>query len=473
MPVTDITTLDAVSIESAPVLNRDCAFAVSDIQYNRPKDDIIRNMPVAIGEWEDGAIAPYINGQGFTIDPNSIVDADCDSPEVSSAVTTCYMQAPAMADFSLTSPKLKLTELIPLYCKQRGFSGKTAQLRSLIGSDGMPVMGNPYYMNYMQWAYTTPAMAIMQWVSEQAVAGDTAVGDHENRIDGLFTQLVGGWTDGDGQGAGTCGDALNLRQTINWNALTSAEEGPYTTPASPDAVTVADKTVTLWGTTYDVPAGLNLAQFLEKMYFPKVESMLDGFGAGDGVLWEAFIGNGTGHCFLDSVACMAACDAATDWDPDRRDRFAEMRGTQIAQFYPSGRQFPLLESPHVTANSMWIGPRQIGGNPTYGLFFQNIDRYFNELGMYAQTYAQGSGRPMSENTMLREDLTPVIQQGLDSVIFHYDTLKVSDICIKYTLRTGRVGVLAVSRHLWLEITMVDCPTWISDPGSELTFEEVV
>jgi hypothetical protein len=456
MPVTDVVTLDGVQIESAPVLNRDCSFPIMDGRRYAPHDDVVNNMPVLIGSWENGATVPAITSQAVELD---FTDAtgECNSPVVMATMQTCRLLAPAMAEFDAKSPVLKYIDLIDEFCKQRGLV-KNEQLRSLIDADGMPREGSPYYANYARFAWSNVAWALWAWLTRSAMIGDEAVG--QDRIDGLYTQLTQGWA----ESADPCGNALNIRQTLDWGALTTASAGPYSAK-SPDDVTVASKTVTFFGVTHDVPVGMNLAQFLEDMYFPLVESYTDQYGD---VMWEMHVPTGKARCFLNTAACMQPCDKTNEYDPDARERFARLRNTKIAQLYPSGRMFPMMETRYVTGNTMWLGPREIGGNPTYALFFKNLNQYWGDLGLLGNTYGQGSGTAWDE-PMISQQTTDYVNQQLNDVAFHYDVSKVpnSHKCVQYGA-FAKAGVLAVSRHLWLQISNIACATFVTNPASELT-----
>lgn len=454
MAVTDIVTMDSVSIEAAPRMNRDCSFAINDMRPISPADDVVRALPVGIASWADGMEAPALTGDSVAID-HTADSGTCTAPTVSQQVDTCYVTAPNMAVHDLQTPEMLTHELIPEFCKQRHIV-MNDQLRSLINPDGSINMGNPYASNYFRWAYNGVARALMLWATESAIAGDSA--DAQTKIDGLYTQLSAGWTDAGGGDA--CGDALNIEQTIDWGALAGGGN-----PAKPDAVTAAGKTVTLWGTSFDVPAGLNLAQLLDRLWFPKVRAnFTDQYGD---VMWEAHVPHGAADDFLATTACLQPCDIDGTFDSELRARYAGFIESRIARFYPRGEILPFLETRYMPANTMRIGPRSIGGNPTYGLFFKNMNRYFNELYTNGMPYGQGMGMFGGNEPLLKKVQDTINIGGLDSLIFQYDLTKNGHKCITYSV-LSQFALLAVSRHLWLKLTNVDYDTWITAPTSILS-----
>ena len=205
-------------------------------------------------------IAPAIDSDSITID-HTAATGNCDAPTVTQALGQCWVTAPDMEVFDLETDPLEVVDLIPEFCKQRGIV-PNQELRSLFNENGTINMGSPYASNYWRWAYEGVARALYLWITESAVDGDSA-NAHE-KIDGLYTQLSGGWTDAASGNA--CGDALNIEQTIDWGDLCGLASGE---DAYPDAKTVAGKTVSLWGSTLSVPSGKNLAEILDWLYFPR------------------------------------------------------------------------------------------------------------------------------------------------------------------------------------------------------------
>ena len=456
--VTTIVDLDGVQIESAGVMNRDCSFAINDMRPFAPNDDVVRNFPIAIASWEDSTIAPAINSETIVIDHTAQSD-DCDSPTVSTNLGSCYVTAPNMAEYDLSTAIMELLKLIPEFCKQRNIV-PNQQLRSLLNSNGSINMGNPYASHYMRWAYSGIAKALHLWVTDDAVAGDSALA--QSRMDGLYTQIDAGWDDAGGGDA--CTDALNVGQTINWGDLCGTPGGPQ----SPDSTTVAGKTVTLWGASYDVPVGMNLAELLDWMWFTKVRRNFTSL-YGD-VLFEAHMPFGAADTLAQTVACIQPCSVSGDFDLALRERLEGFIRNRLVRFHPHGEVMPLMESRYIAANTMRIGPRTIGGNPTYGLFFKNMNQYWNELYPFGETYGGGFGLNINEPLLSQVQSTLAIE-ALDELAFHYDFNKISHKCVTYSA-LAKVGVLAVSRHLWLNITHVAYQTWVTTPTHILSHTTV-
>lgn len=456
MAVTDIMTLDGVSVESASVMNRDCSFAINDMRPINPPDDVVRMMPITIGSWADDMIAPAIDEDGITIDHTADGD-DCDAPQVTQALGSCFVTAPNMAVFDLKSPKLEITKLLPEFCKQRNIV-MNEELRSLFLPNGTINPGNRYATDYFRWAYEAVARGLALWITENGVAGDSA--NTEHLIDGLYTQLAGGWTDASSGDA--CGDALNKENTIDWGALCGKTGGA---DAYPDDVTVAGKSVSLWGQTLSVPAGYNLAQLLDWMYFPKVRAnFTDQYGD---VQWEMHVPHGACDDFLATAACMQPCTVSGEFDSELRARFSGFISSRVARLYPHGEILPVMETRYMPANTMRIGPRSIGGNPTYSMFFKNINQYWEDVFSFGETYGNGRGMRSGTEPMLKRIQDRVGIQAIDQIAFHYDFEKVGHKCLYYSV-LSQAGFLATSRHLWLKLTNVAYNTWINTPASVVT-----
>jgi len=242
----NIATLDGVEILAAPVLFRDCAFPITDARRYCPPDDVLQNFPIFIGRWEDDMLAPAISSQEITIDASEVT-GPCDTAIVTTELESCSLVAPNQKKIKLRTDTLDWTKLIAVFCKQRNIS--MAQLGTVILANGQFDLGNPYTPNFARFAMAAVSKALMRVVSRSILTGDFS---NNFEVDGLYNQLTNGWANP--QTGTPCDATINTRQTIDWGDLTGAESGP----ASPDDVTV-EGTVTLWGNTYDVPAGLNLA----------------------------------------------------------------------------------------------------------------------------------------------------------------------------------------------------------------------
>lgn len=452
-----VGTLDGVDILAAPVLFRDCAFPITDARKYCPPDDVLQNFPVFIGSWEDDILAPAINSQVITIDASALTEEDpCETAVVTTDLDSCALVAPNQKKIKLRTGTLDWTKLIAKFCKQRNLS--KAQLGTIILPNGQFDLGNPYTPNFARFAMAAVAQALMKVVSESLLTGDFA---NRFQVDGLYTQLAGGWSN---PASGTaCPAAINLRQTINWSTLTG---GNGSTPASPDAVTTAQN-VTIWGVSRAVPAGLNLAEFLEELWFPAVETNYTEV-AGGVSMWEAHVPNGAASCFLKTAACMQPCQLNGEFDQELRERYRQMRNTKIAELYPSGRSFPIMESSGVAANHMWIGPREIAGRPTYGAFFVDLNQYFNQLGGLANQYGKAYGLP--EEEPLLANLSDTIDIPFESQAIQQDVKKVSVDCVEFALM-AIYGVLAVSRHLWLDISFIACPSFVAACADDIIITE--
>ena len=226
-------------------------------------------MPIRLGAWEDGTIAPAITDYTREV---TLVDPpdDCDVPTLRTSIDECELIAPNMAEIGIKTPNMNWVELRAQFCRQRNIL--PGQL-CVFNSDGSIATGQPYVIDFIRFALNEQKHYMAQQLTRSAFIGDDA---NVNEFDGLYNQLENGWQ----QGTPACGDDLNVAQDIDWAVLTGV--GPQ---ASPDDVTIAGQTVTWWGTVYDVPEGLNLAQFLENLWLDAVEiNWADAKGGVD--MWE-------------------------------------------------------------------------------------------------------------------------------------------------------------------------------------------
>lgn len=453
----DLVTMDGGSILAATAFLRDCSFPVSDLQRACPPDGVIANFPIAVGAWEDETIFPAIESRTYNVDADGIVD-ECDTATVDVDITECEWLAPDMKEISLSTKPLLLTKLIPKFCKMRRIS--QSKLGILFNRDGTLNEGNEYAWQFARFAVAVLRRPLMRIISKGILVGDSA---NLFDVDGFYTQLENGWVDG----AIACNANFNTAQTFDWGELTTAGPGPYTAK-SPDAVTVASKTVTLWGAVKNVPAGLNLAQLLDWMYFEAVEVFTS--AAGGITAYEIHAPLGAGKCLIQTASCVQPCEATTTsiLDPDARERLSRLLNARMVEFYPSGRAMPILESEFVADNTLWIGPREIGGLPTYAAFLRNIDDVINEISAAGlSSYAQDLG--LMETDPLLPEYRTTIQNQFEDLTMFWDVTKVSAKCLKVEV-LAEYGVLVTNRDLWLKVTNVACDTWITECADDVVID---
>lgn len=457
---TDIVTITnqaGVQLHSGSFFNRDCHFPITDLIKRCPPDGVLANMPTHLGAWEDGTKAPAITDYDDIIDNTANVNDACRAAIVRASVTTCELTVPNQICMALETPRLNWRDLKLEFCRMRNIlPGQMC----VFNSDGSINQGDPYAVDYIRFALTTLSRAMAKLLTRSVLTGDDA---NRNQFDGLYTQIDNGW------GAATapatsCGTEFNVGTTIDWNALTGG-----TGCASPDARTIAGQTITIWGQQCAVPAGLNLAQFLEDFWIEKVNvEWADAFGGVDA--WEAHVRHGQAKCLINAAACMQPCNlqASNIIDPDLRNRFARLRQANMVELYPSGTTFPMLQSRWVPNNEMRFGPRSIGGRPTYGMYFHRIDDYLDMLndGMY------GQGRGMILPRSRHDRLIPIDQDflnfGFENQAIFWDIFKETALCVRATMMLCG-GLLACSRHLWLRVQNVCCPeTCITQCDERLT-----
>lgn len=450
MAIVDVVTIGGGVLEDAGFLARDCAFPVTRLQMRLGNDEVLRNMPVNMGYWEDDSIAPVELSQSIDIDTSDVV-GECDVAVVTAALTEGELIAPNQTKVKLKTPTLVIDKLRKAFCRQRNIS--TRELGLVLNAGGGLDLGNPYAIDFGRFALASVTKALAQIVTEYSLRGDESM---PFGFDGLYTQLENGWT----QGTAGVPQYLNQAITFDWPTLTGE------TAPTPDSLTEAGHTISLWGEDYDVPEGINLIQLFEDYLFSPIDRQwADAMGGVD--VWEMHVPFGSKRCYQNASACMQPCGGDGGiWDTELRARFANMRRGDVVEFYPSGRQVPMWETSKIENNEMWIGPRSIGGFPTYALIFRDLDTMFSEQGILGSTYGQGSGA--------FPDVEPLLTETIDTLPFeartvHYDVEKISMDCVEAGLMTI-VGMLVVARHLWIHVTGVNCGTMLQTVLSGVTID---
>jgi hypothetical protein len=457
-----ITNEAGVTLESASFFNRDCHFPITDLVKRCPPDEVMANIPTMLGSWADGTVAPSITDYDDIIDYVTNAANACRAAIVNSEMTTCELIVPNMACMTLETPQLNWKDLYTKFCRSRNvLPGQMC----VFNPDGSLAIGQPYTVDFIRFSLTTLSRAMGKIITRNVLIGDDA---NQNEFDGLYTQLDSGWNDTTNVDNPSCGDEFNIATVIDWNVLTGGSGC-----AGPDDVTIAAQSVTIWGVVCPIPEGLNLAEFLEDFWIEKINvEWANAFGGVDA--WEAHIQHGQAKCLINAAACMQPCglSASNILDPGLRDRFARLRTQNMVQLYPSGTTFPMLQTRYMGANQMRFGPRSIGGNPTYGMFFENMDDYLAQLSGVGGLYGSGSGFvPPSPDTLL-----PITQDFLnfgfeDQAIF-WDLFKETAFCVRASMMAC-AGMITCGRHLWLTIDNVCCEdTCITQCDERLTLVTV-
>jgi hypothetical protein len=452
-----ITNEASVTLESASFFNRDCHFPITDLIKRCPPDEVMANIPTMLGAWADGTIAPSITDYDDIIDYVTNAADECRAAIVRSEMTTCELLVPDQACMTLETPQLNWKDLYTRFCRSRNIlPGQMC----VFNPDGSLAIGQPYTVDFIRFSLTTLSRAMAKILTRNVLIGDDA---NPNEFDGVYTQLDGGWLPSPQGVEQTCGDEFNIATVIDWNALTGG-----TGCASPDDVTIAAQVVNIWGVDCPIPEGLNLAEFLEDFWIEKVNvEWANAFGGVDA--WEAHVRHGQAKCLINAAACMQPCSLdASLFDTGLRDRFRRMRLSNLVQLYPSGTTFPMLQTRYIDENQMRFGPRSVGGHPTYGMFFENMDDYLAQLSGVGGLYGSGRGFvPPTKDTLL-----PITQDFLnfgfeDSAIF-WDLFKETAFCVRASMMAC-AGVITCGRHLWLTVNNVCCEdTCITQCDERLT-----
>lgn len=450
-----VTNINGIVATDDPVLLRDCSFPIGDELCYEQVDDVVMNMRTFIGRWENGMSVPALLSQSFEIispaDPNDV----CDAPTVSGNHTTCDRVAPSMKVLKLCSQTLQLEELIPAFCDTRGIH--PYQLGLVVNSDGSFVTAEPYTADFARYVYRMVSYTFMRMITDAMMTGDFA---NLYEIDGLYNQLSNGWADGDV----ACPATQNVASVVDWGALT----GNPGTPTPVTEVTI-DTNITLWGTSYGVPAGMTWAQFTADLLIPAINA---NFGRNAGGIggWELHVPPGMATCLKNNSACLQPCGVSGDFDPDLRKRFEDARNADVVKFFPTQQQAGVMETNYLGDNEFWLIPSTVNGQPTYGMYFENMNAYFSMLGALGDTYGMGAGIPNVSEPLIKEQ-HQVIKDNFESVAIHHDVQKLAMNCAKFCMM-ARIGMLVTARHLSTQFTNVLCPNFIRSCPSDIAIDPV-
>ena len=334
-----IFALDGVDVLSAAILGRDVSFPITNFRLHRPKNQVAETMPVALAWWNDNTEAPSIVNQAIQIDTTTIADA-CDAATVYASASSCSFVAPNQKHVSLETPVIEIKEIMKsaVGVNQRNVD-LTVLGNQVWDSNGNFIPGTPYSENAFRSAVSALKHAQKFVFSTYSQTGDAA---NTLQVDGLYTQLDGGWTDGDTG----CGDEFNIAQSINWKYLVTegVEASAATGFASPEAVTVTGKTLTIHGNSVSVPAGLNFAEFLDEIWIEYIMvNHLSGYA--DNVDWEMHVRYGEKRRIASTVTCMQPCSNDSNYDPEVRQRWKDFANSDIMVLQPSGEEFALRQKP--------------------------------------------------------------------------------------------------------------------------------
>ena len=451
--MTTIVDIGGVDIRSAPVLARDCAFPITNLARRCPPDEFFNDMPIFFGGWEDGVKAPSITGAHYKVTKTNCNDpctppmpASCRSPIVTMNLDACEVLAPNMKCISLSTPVLEWRDLVKRFCSQRGIAGKKI---TVFDRDGNLDFGQKHTLNMVQFALQAVWNTLGEVLVEAASVGDDS---EELQFDGFFTQLQHGWTPST---AMPCPDEFNKEQAIDWAALTGKVK------PGPDDCTAEGKTVTIWGKSYEVPGGINLAEFLDDLWVEKLQA--EGVCSGEVTDWELLTPWGQGKCFINTVACMKACSTCED-DPNVRERLSSFRSGKMVKFYPSNTEVRVKQSRFMPAHTLRFGPRAIDRNPTYGLFVDLVDNYLSMLPTDPFDRFKFQSDEESSFLCAQDWRSEIETRGVFWNLKAFDSKCVqgsSQIC---------AGVLATARHLWLRIDNVYCGSLIDSCATNITVE---
>lgn len=436
-------TIDGVDIRSAAILNRDCATPITNLRRRCAKDMAFQHFPIWYGGWDSGVKMPAITGITYTVDTTTSKADACKAPIVRANLSGCELLLPNMKCIKLSTDVLQWHDLVNRYCSQRAISRHGVRI---FDPAGRLDFNQPHTLNILKMAMAAVWDVMALTLVKGALCGDYA---ELNEFDGLYTQLANGWQQSTSD---PCPNVLNKEQVIDWNALTGGSPGGA---ASPDKCTVAGKTITIWGETFEVPEGINLAEFLDDLWIEKITA--DGMCDGMIDMWEMHVYPGQMKCIQNTVTCMKPCTNCFD-DPDARARLADFRANQIIELYPSKIQVPMVQSRCMPKNTIRFGPRMIDGDYTYGLVLDDLDSHLSMLPTNPWNRLETTRMDLQEESFLCADDW---REDIEGRAMFWDLFPVSSTCVQGTMQMC-AGVLATERHLWLRVDNVSCASLIGD-----------
>ena len=455
---TSIVDILGVDVRSAPCFAPDCYMPIVDWTKKCPPDDVVANFPVIMGSWADHTFAPALTKSQIHINTKGVKDACCDAATVRRSVEMCTLIAPNMKEIALKTETIKLCDFLDQFCRMRNVLPKQV---CVFNRDGTLNPGAPFALDFYRMAVSDLAAALAQILAHASILGDDA---NTFEVDGLYHQIDFGWESVTTGSCPPCPQELNVGTTLDWAAMVdpACVHGGC---AGPDAKTRA-VTITIWGEPCDVPPGLNFAQFLEEFWFPKLTRQWTDFYGGVQA-WEAHVAMGQTTCLLNAADCLKPCGTCGGGDCGGCDRgwhvnvdsnalfeqMAQSRTTKLMRLKPSGRTIPLMETNAMEKNTMRIGPRIVGGNPTYGMFFRNIAEVL-DLVPLDETYGTRFGRDPYENFLAPMSRTELQNSFEEQTIFSGIT-RPNLRCFEAEM-VMQYGVLACWRHAWLKMTNMCC-----------------
>lgn len=450
--MTTVIDVDGVDVRSAPIFNRDCSFPITNLSRRCKRDQAFQAMPIWFGGWEDGVKQPAITAVNYQVDTTSSAGDACKAPVVRASLEGCELLVPNMTCLKFSTPVLTWKDLVNRYCRRRNLSNRGIRIFT---SDGMLDFEQEHTLNILKLALAAIWDVLGLTLVESTMGGDAS---ELNHFDGLYTQLANGWQQST---TDPCPALLNTEQAIDWAALCGKDPGET---ASPDDCTVAGATVTIWGETFAVPAGINLAEFIDDLWIEKIAA--EGVCEGEVEQWELHTAWGQSKCIMNTVNCMRPC-ATCDDDPDARDRLSEFRLQQLIELYPSRTRVPVMQSRSMPLNTMRFGPRMIDGEYTYGLIIDDIDKHLSMLPTNPwQRFEWDNEESKMHSFLCSDDWRAEIEsRGL-----FWNLYPTSSTCLQGEVQLC-AGLIATNRHLWLRIDNVACASLLN-PDCDTAIEIV-
>lgn len=432
------------------------------LQYNKTcADPFVMNMPTMITQQriKPGTTQPLLTNAIPTL--NIPVDlGECDFATGRTDLTTCTMLVPPMVQPRFADQLRSWESLVDDFCNAKNLVNHISPFLP----NGQFDPGQPISGPFARFVFAHVALLMKTHLEENAVIGEAT--NSPISFDGWYTQLVNGWQPASGYSSGC--DDYNTAICIDWNIVTGASG-----LASPADVMVEDELV-VWGNTLTGFAGKNMAQVMYELskiirHANRNHGMVD---------FEIVTPDGQSSCIEKVAACVQPecnCDTCQT-DMGLRDRYANMVNTQIVRLYPDNTPIPVVQARGLE-ESIVLSARRIGGRPTYGWVFRDMNNAMATLSRFFGQDTNMPMQPMSDPLMPHNMDMSRLMREFGTIAFHKGMNSDPDRqCLQPTLKTS-MTLMVFARESNVVFKGVACdpslPCEVTDPNVGPRVREIV
>lgn len=348
--------LEITTLEPAGRFGEVCETGILDL---RPicKDEVILNIPVLFGRWEDGTNMPVLNDDNWSI---TYASEACDISVANHETLECYVKIPDQEQVAVGWSGQERRDLWQRFCKAKGIT----RAPSILRRDGSLDEGSPLLEPFINYLMSEHRLVVMKSLRQNFWSSDSNGGANLHRWDGFLTQLADGPGIPAGQDAG-CGETYGHIE-LDWATMTGNAGGVSHPDATIDA---AHDTITIKGWTFSGLTGLSLIEFVRLWYERMVDHELASFSAGE---WEWWLPPGSKTCIAEAAGCMTSCAGCVrPTEEVQGNRSDEFRRTGVINIRPyEDVPFTLRQSSSLS-NRHIILPKMVDNRPTVAMVFRD------------------------------------------------------------------------------------------------------